>query len=83
MKRVGERLLADGRIDDALVAFELNIDRNPHTWRVYESLGDGLFAVRQDRRAAAAYRRALELEPDNWNSAHQRSQLAAIARRRR
>jgi glyoxylase-like metal-dependent hydrolase (beta-lactamase superfamily II) len=64
---LGYRLLGQDRVDEAIAVFELNVDRFPDSWNVYDSLGEA-FAVKGDtERAIELYRRSLELNPDNAN----------------
>lgn len=79
MRRLGQRLLADGRIEDALLGFELNSRRHPAWWRSWEGLADALAAAGRNGEAVAAYRRALEISPGNWNAGHQQSQVAKLS----
>ena len=54
----------------ALALFRLNAARHPDSWNVYDSLGEGLLAAGDTAGAAKAYRRSLELNPDNTNAAN-------------
>lgn len=61
----GYYLLRKERIEDAIRVFELNVTLFPESANVYDSLGEAYLAAGDERRAAANYRRALELDPAN------------------
>jgi glyoxylase-like metal-dependent hydrolase (beta-lactamase superfamily II) len=75
--RLGYRLLGQGLVDEAIAVFELNVDRFPDSWNVYDSLGEA-FAVKEDtERAIELYRRSLELNPNNTNGVQALERLNA------
>lgn len=61
---LGYRLLNEGRVDEAIAVFRLNVAVHPDYANGWDSLGEAL--VRADRRAdaIAAFRRALSLDPE-------------------
>ena len=61
--------LREGRTDDAVAVFELNVLLFPESSNVYDSLGEGYLAAGREAEALASYRRSLELDPDNRNAA--------------
>lgn len=73
------RLLRSGRTADARAAFELNSRLFPDSWNVWDSFGEALLEAGELDRAAASYRRSLELNPGNGNA---RDMLDEIAGRR-
>ncbi len=76
MNSLSYDLLAQQRTADAVAGFELNAERFPERWEVWDSLGDGLRAAGRKAEAKAAYERALRVAPDNWNAEHQRRMIA-------
>jgi tetratricopeptide (TPR) repeat protein len=58
VNQVGYGLLGMGRADDAILAFELNVELYPGSANVYDSLGDGLDAACQWEEARENYARA-------------------------
>ena len=64
---LGYRLLGESRVDDAIAVFELNVERYPDSWNVYDSLGEAHATKGNRERAIELYRRSLELNPDNTN----------------
>lgn len=74
---LGYRFLGQDRVDEAITVFELNVDRYPESWNVYDSLGEAC-AVRGDReRAIELYRRSVELNPENANGVQALERLDA------
>jgi len=76
---LGYRLLLAGRVDDAIAVFEINAERFPGSWNVWDSLGEAVRTKGDTVRAIELYRRSLELNPDNANGAQALAQLEAAA----
>lgn len=74
-------LLDQKRVDDAVAGFEINARRFPKRWDAWDSAGDGYRAAGRDADAVAAYRRALDLAPDNWNASHQKQAIKELTGR--
>jgi cyclase len=60
---LGRSLLAEGRIDDAILVLEENATAFPASATVHDRLGEACLARGDTLRAAASYRTALELDP--------------------
>ncbi len=73
---LGYRLLGEGRVDEAIAVFQLNVERFPDSWNVYDSLGEALAARGDTARAVELYRRSLELNPENANAVRALERLA-------
>ena len=69
LNALGYRLLRDGRMDDALVVFRLNVRVHPQYANGWDSLGEALLNAGQHEDALRAYRRAFELDPRVGNAA--------------
>ena len=68
MNTVGYMLLKEGRVNDAIVVFQHNIDAFPDQTDLYNSLGEA-YVVKQDwKRAAECYQLVLEGDPANVNA---------------
>jgi CubicO group peptidase (beta-lactamase class C family) len=65
---LGYALLAAGRTREAVTLFELNVREYPDAWNPWDSLGDGYAAAGDPENAVRAYRRSLELNPENQNA---------------
>jgi len=74
---LGYRLLGQSRVDDAIAVFELNVERYPDSWNVYDSLGEAHATKGNRERAIELYRRSLELNPDNTNATQALERLTA------
>jgi tetratricopeptide (TPR) repeat protein len=64
---LGYRFLGQGRVDEAIAVFRLNVERYPESWNVYDSLGEAHALKGNTERAIELYRRSVELNPDNTN----------------
>jgi glyoxylase-like metal-dependent hydrolase (beta-lactamase superfamily II) len=65
--RLGYRYLGEDRVDNAIAVFEMNMDRFPESWNVYDSLGEAHAARGDTERAIELYSRSVEINPDNAN----------------
>jgi pimeloyl-ACP methyl ester carboxylesterase len=62
----GARFLRQpGKADDALEMFQLNVKNFPHVASVHQDLGEGYARKENMQEAISAYKRALELDPNN------------------
>jgi hypothetical protein len=77
LNAVGYELLGEGRTDDALALFELNVEMHPHAYNPWDSLGEALAGAGHTAEAIEAYQRSVELNRAS------RSGQAALRRLRR
>jgi tetratricopeptide (TPR) repeat protein len=75
---LGYRLLAMGRIRDAIAVFEINVDAYPASANVYDSLGEAYLMAGDRVSAVRNYRRSLELNPENQNAIRMLEQLGHL-----
>jgi len=68
---LGHRVQEGGLIGDAIRIFELNVMHFPESSLAYDSLGGAYLANGDQTRAIEAYRRALEIDPQNRHAATQ------------
>lgn len=61
----GYQLLGQGRLDDAIEIFKINIQRHPDSWNVYDSLAEALNNKGDKEEAELYYKKALEKAPKN------------------
>jgi pimeloyl-ACP methyl ester carboxylesterase len=78
LNTLGYELLGDGQVEHAIAVFELNVAEYPDAWNPHDSLGDAYAAARDREKAAASYRRSLELNRDSPS----RAKLEALERGR-
>jgi CubicO group peptidase (beta-lactamase class C family) len=65
---IGYRLMGNGKVDEAIALFELNVRAHPESFNVYDSLGEA-YMTRGDTEAAIHnYEKSLELNPENENA---------------
>jgi hypothetical protein len=67
INQLGYRLLAEGRIDEAITVFQKNVDDYPKSFNVYDSLGEAYKAKGNKEKAEALYRKSLAMNPANEN----------------
>jgi tetratricopeptide (TPR) repeat protein len=60
---LGYKLLADGRMREAVAVFALNADANPKSANAADSLGEAYLAAGDRAKAIESYRHALQLDP--------------------
>lgn len=80
VNRLGYRLLGAGQVNRAIEVFLINSRQFPRSANVWDSLGDGYRAKGQIEQAIAAYRKALEIDP---NFAVSRRNLEELQREQR
>lgn len=67
LNSLGYSLLSQGRADDAIEVFKLNVEMYPQAFNPYDSLGEA-YAVKGDKELALKnYRKSVELNPENKN----------------
>jgi tetratricopeptide (TPR) repeat protein len=69
----GYQLMNQGRLDDAIEIFKLNVKRHPDAWNVYDSLGEALNNKGDTEGAKLNYETAYNKAPAN-----QKSRIEAI-----
>lgn len=77
LNRIGYALLRKKRIPEAVAVFEFNVREYPDAWNPYDSLGDAYVAAGDTQAAIRAYRRSLELNPENANARRMLETLGA------
>ena len=65
LNTVAGDLIRANRLADAVTILNLNLETNPDTWMTHTLLGDAYAGLGQKDPAIAAYRKSLELQPDN------------------
>ncbi len=61
----GYQLVNQGKLDDAIELFELNVEEHPDSWNCYDSLGEALAAKGETKRAIEFYEKALSMCEDD------------------
>lgn len=78
MEYAGDALEAAGRLADAIAAYRINTQVFPDDWDTWDDLGALCLKAEDKDCVRDAYRRALELNPSNWNAPEQRAALAEL-----
>jgi len=61
----GYALVGEGKMQEALKVFQLNVILYPLSWNVYDSYGEALLKNGQKEEAIKMYQKSVELNPDN------------------
>ncbi len=69
MNRQGYEYLEEGRVEEAIEAFKLNVMAYPEGSNTYDSLGEAYMVHGDIELAIANYTRSVELNPENQNGA--------------
>lgn len=62
---LGYSFLKQGKLNDAIKIFKLNVEEFPGSWNVYDSLGEGYLKNGERDKGLANYKHALSLNPGN------------------
>ena len=65
---LGYTLMAEGRLDEAIGIFQLNVKAYTQSSNVYDSMGEAYMKNGQKEYAIKNYERSLELDPGNTNA---------------
>lgn len=76
LNQFGYQLLGAGETQRAIEMFRLNLERNPNSWNVHDSLGEAYDRAGDTARAIELYSKAMAMAPDN-----QKSRIEAILTR--
>jgi tetratricopeptide (TPR) repeat protein len=69
LNQLGYELLRQNKLIEAIVIFRLNVELNPMSSNVYDSLGEGLAKSGETEAAIKNYRKSIELNPNNSGAA--------------
>lgn len=64
----GYELMQQNKLTDAELLFELNVQLYPDSYNVYDSYGECLLKSGKKKEGIAAYKKSLELNPQNTNA---------------
>ena len=65
---IGYTCLNQGRMDEAIALFKLNVEEHPESSNVYDSLGEVYFVQGNYDQAGRYYKEALKRNPANGNA---------------
>jgi CubicO group peptidase (beta-lactamase class C family) len=77
LNNVGYGMLLAGNVTGALLVFEANAEFYPDDAYVYDSLGEAYLMAGRIEDAIAAYKKSLELDPNNENARRRLEELGA------
>lgn len=64
----GYDLMGQDKKDSALAVFKLNVEFYPKSANAYDSLGECLLNIGKEKEGIDAYKKSLELNPENTNA---------------
>ncbi len=65
INQLGYYLISKKRVEEACQVFELNVRLFPHSWNVYDSLGEAYLELKNEKQSIKNYKKSLELNPEN------------------
>lgn len=65
---LGYNLIKEKKIKEALELFEINTELYPNSSNVFDSYGECLLLMGKEKEGLAAYKKSLELDPENTNA---------------
>jgi CubicO group peptidase (beta-lactamase class C family) len=68
LNALGYSMLSQGRVDDAIELFKLNVEMYPQAWNPYDSLAEAYAAKGDKEQAIRHYRKSYELNAGNNNA---------------
>jgi hypothetical protein len=78
---LGYEYLFDGKLEEAIALFRLNVEVFPHSSNVYDSLGEAYMENGQCELAIRNYKKSLELNPRNSNAVEKLEELEELKNR--
>lgn len=75
LNRIGYKFLGEGKNEQAIAIFKMNVRAFPKSGNVYDSLGEAYMKAGDREGAIANYKRSLELDPSNANAVEMLKQL--------
>jgi tetratricopeptide (TPR) repeat protein len=72
---IGYKLLNQGKFQEALAVFQLNVKFYPESWNVYDSIGEAYVKTGDKELAIENYQKSLQINPDNNNAVEMLKQL--------
>jgi CubicO group peptidase (beta-lactamase class C family) len=77
LNELGYEYLLRGRLDEAILVLELNVQRAPMDANAHDSLGEAYMTKGDKAHAIESYRRSLALDPKNTNAVKMLEKLEA------
>lgn len=65
---MGYRFMGTGRMKEAIAVFKLNVELNPESWNVYDSLAEAYMNSGDTGNAIKNYKKSIERNPENTNA---------------
>ena len=75
LNQLGYSLLYSGHEKDAITVFQRNVQENPKSSNVYDSMGEAYAKIGEKDLAIASYEKSLQLDPKNQNAVERLKKL--------
>lgn len=72
---VADKLVEEGRIEDAITLYEMNLEYHPESLSIHASLGELYEEVGRTEDAIAAWEKVLEIRPQHREAAERLAEL--------
>ncbi|HUU38844.1 MAG TPA: alpha/beta hydrolase-fold protein [Candidatus Desulfaltia sp.] len=72
---IGYRLMGEGRLDDAIAVFKLNVEMYPESANTYDSLAEAYMKKGEKKLAVENFEQSLKLNPQNKNAEEKLKEL--------
>jgi hypothetical protein len=70
----GQRLLNEKKPEQAALLFQLNVEKNPHSFRAYFALGEAYLRAGKKELATTNFEKSLQINPKNYDVRNRLSQ---------
>ncbi|MET2985327.1 serine hydrolase [Aureibaculum conchae] len=67
MNQIGYQLMGEGKVEEAVQVFKLNVDAFPNSFNAYDSYGEALMSLGKNDLAIKNYKKSVEMNPANQN----------------
>lgn len=67
----GYSLIKHNQVNKAIIVFQINVELFPDSWKAWDSLGEGYMYINDEAQSREAYKRSLEINPNNRNALKQ------------
>jgi len=78
MNLMGYAYLTDGKFDEAIFLFMINVEHFPDSWNVYDSLGEAYMEADEIELSIQNYEKSIELNPENSGGVERLKELKKI-----
>ena len=78
MNRQGYKLMREGKNEEAIILFQMNVMAYPQSFNTYDSLGEAYMEAGKNDLSIKNYKKSLELNPENTNAENKITELQKL-----